>query len=134
MLTRTDANRRPGWLLAAVGLVTCAGLGTTAQGFPGSQPAAGGAHTPSVASTATSPRTNPHQRLVNINTASRAELKTLPGIGDAEVERIVASRPYATKTHLVEKQALGLETYDKLQRLIVVDHRRAASRAKAPTP
>ena len=33
-------------------------------------------------------------KLVDINSASRKELKTLPGIGDAEADKIIAARPY----------------------------------------
>jgi competence protein ComEA len=98
--------------------------------FAPSKTAASAAH-PTAAS-ASRPKAGAPARLLDINTASRAELKTLPGVGDAEAERIVAHRPYATKTHLVEKQVLGEEAYDKLRRLIVVEHRRgAASRPKA---
>lgn len=65
----------------------------------------------------------PAAKLVDINTASRSELKTLPGIGDAEAAKIVAGRPYMTKTGLVEKKVLELEAYDALQKRIVVVHK-----------
>jgi DNA uptake protein ComE-like DNA-binding protein len=69
-------------------------------------------------------------RLVDLNAASRAELKTLPGIGDAEAEKIVAGRPYMTKTGLVEKKVLSLEAYDALRSRIVVVHKRPPSKPK----
>jgi competence protein ComEA len=69
-------------------------------------------------------------KLVDINTASRAELRALPGLGDAEVARIIASRPYLTKTALVEKQVLTLAVYDALRSRIVVVHKRAPSKPK----
>ena len=62
-------------------------------------------------------------RLVDLNVASRTELKTLPGIGDAEAVRIVANRPYMTKTDLVTKNVLTLEAYDALRSQIVVVHK-----------
>lgn len=44
--------------------------------------------------------------LVDINHASRETLKTLPGIGDAEADRIIAARPYKTKAELVTRKVL----------------------------
>lgn len=67
---------------------------------------------------------------LNINTASRAQLKTLPGIGDAEAAKIIAGRPYLTKTGLVEKKVLTLEAYDALRNRIAVVHKRAPPKPK----
>lgn len=61
-------------------------------------------------------------RLVDINKASRSELKALPGIGDAEATKIVDARPYMTKTDLVTKNVLTLQAYDALRSNIVVVH------------
>lgn len=56
---------------------------------------------------------------VDINSASRAELKTLPGIGDAEAERIIAARPYPSKAKLAADKVLSLEAYAALKGRIV---------------
>ncbi len=58
-------------------------------------------------------------KLVDINSASRAELKTLPGIGDAEAERIVANRPYLSKTELASKNVLLLGPFISLRHRVV---------------
>ena len=58
-------------------------------------------------------------KLVDINSASRKELKTLPGIGNAEADKIIANRPYLTKTELVTKQVLPYGPYLSLKNLIV---------------
>ena len=58
-------------------------------------------------------------KLVDINSASRKELKTLPGIGNAEADKIIANRPYLTKTELVTKQVLPSGPYLSLKSLIV---------------
>ena len=74
---------------------------------------------PAVATTAKTPPQAPVAKLVDINSASRAELKTLPGIGDAEANRIIANRPYLTKSHLVAKKVLELGPYDALRGRII---------------
>jgi DNA uptake protein ComE-like DNA-binding protein len=56
---------------------------------------------------------------VDINSASRAELKTLPGIGDAEADRIIKNRPYLSKTELVSKKVLLTGPYIALKGRVV---------------
>ena len=48
----------------------------------------------------------PSEKQIDINSASREQLKTLPGIGDAEAGRIIAGRPYNTKADLVSRKVL----------------------------
>jgi len=57
--------------------------------------------------------------LIDINSASRAQLKTLPGIGDAEARRIIAGRPYLTKTDLVTSKVLPAGSYVAIKRQII---------------
>ena len=40
---------------------------------------------------------------IDVNSASKAQLMTLSGIGAAEADRIVANRPYLTKAEIVTK-------------------------------
>ncbi|WP_374509440.1 ComEA family DNA-binding protein [Niveibacterium sp.] len=49
--------------------------------------------------------------LVDINSASKAQLKTLYGVGDAEADRIIAARPFKTKTDLVTTAGLPAGIY-----------------------
>lgn len=58
-------------------------------------------------------------KLIDINSASKAELKMLPGIGDAEADKIVANRPYPTKARLATNNIIPTEVYEKLKKLIV---------------
>ena len=62
---------------------------------------------------------SPVQHYVDLNSASRKELMTLPGIGAAEADRIVANRPYLTKTDLVTKDVLAVGPFLSLRRLVV---------------
>jgi competence protein ComEA len=61
----------------------------------------------------------PPAKLVDINAASRKELMTLPGVSAADAERIIAGRPYLTKTDLVNKKVLPTGPYLALRRYVV---------------
>jgi DNA uptake protein ComE-like DNA-binding protein len=67
--------------------------------------------------------------LVDINSASRKELKTLPGVGDAEAGRIIAGRPYLSKTDLVSDAGIPTGVYLSIRHRIVAVQNKAA-RAK----
>lgn len=56
---------------------------------------------------------------MDLNSASRDELKKLPGIGDAEADKIIASRPFLTKAELVTKNIIGAGPYVSLKHLVV---------------
>ncbi|MEO8280102.1 MAG: helix-hairpin-helix domain-containing protein [Ideonella sp.] len=58
-------------------------------------------------------------KLVDINSAGATELKTLPGIGDTEAARIIANRPYLTKTELASKNVLPLGPFVSVRSRVV---------------
>ncbi len=61
--------------------------------------------------------------LIDINGASLDQLKTLPGIGDAEAKRIVAGRPYLSKASLVTEHVLPAGVYQAIRhRIIAIQH------------
>ena len=62
--------------------------------------------------------------LLDINTATAAELKALPGMGDAYVRRVIAGRPYTAKNQLTTRGILPVDAYAQIKDLIIA-HRSA---------
>jgi len=58
-------------------------------------------------------------KLVDINTASKAELKTIPGITDAYAAKIIAGRPYLTKAHLLTHHILPGKLYESVRKRVI---------------
>ncbi len=58
--------------------------------------------------------------IINVNTASEAQLDTLPGVGPVTAGKIIASRPYSSPEELLSKKAVGSATFEKIKDLITV--------------
>ena len=57
--------------------------------------------------------------LLDINTATADQLKSLPGISDAYTEKIIKGRPYQRKDELAQKKILPRATYVQIKYKIV---------------
>jgi len=62
---------------------------------------------------------------VDINSATKEELKKLPGIGDADADKIIAGRPYLTKAHLQTHNIVSPGVYQALRQLVVAKQKDA---------
>ena len=67
--------------------------------------------------------TNSNQTLVDINSASKAELEALPGIGEAYAQKIISNRPYREKTDLVRMKIIPESTYEGISDKIIAHHK-----------
>ena len=70
-------------------------------------------------SKATTTTTTAKGSLMDINSATAAQLKTLPGIGDAYSAKIIQGRPYNGKDDLVNRNIIPQATYDKIKDMII---------------
>jgi competence protein ComEA len=70
--------------------------------------------------------------LVDLNTATAAELKELPGIGVANAKKIMAARPYKSVDDL-SKSGIPASTVAKISSLVTVAGATAAPDATAPS-
>ncbi len=57
--------------------------------------------------------------LVDINTATAEQLKSLPGITDENAQKIIAGRPYARKNQLKQKNIITPAAYEGIKAKIV---------------
>jgi len=108
--------------LIAAALLLSAGLSLAADNKPGAAAETKAVTAPKSTekdAKAKSAKSTAKVKQVDINSASKKELKTLPGIGDAEADKIIAGRPYLTKAHLTTRDILPRGVYENLKMLVI---------------
>ena len=107
--------------IVVVALVSCAlplaaqtakpATGTTAK--PAAKPS--GAAKPATAAQKPAAEKTTAGKLLDLNSASKADLEGLPGIGEKYAQKIIDGRPYQRKDQLVSKKIIPQGTYDKIK-------------------
>ena len=98
-----------------IGVLACLSLLTAAPAFAQTQTKSGTSSTHHTAKSSSAKSAH----MVDLNSASKADLTALPGVGDAYAQKIIDSRPYARKDELVSKNIVPQATYDKIKGMVV---------------
>jgi len=82
----------------------------------------GGQRSPTTPPTFPQQKSNHSTGLIDINSASKEMLLTLPGIDESGAEKIIENRPYKKKTDLKKKKVVPEEVYKQISGKITADN------------
>lgn len=104
------------WVGAVAALLAMPAMAQTTQTSPqkptSSSVSPAGRSTTTTAGTSTAPATS---KMIDINTASAAELDTLPGIGKARAAKIIKNRPYKSTDELESRKVIPQSVYNRIK-------------------
>jgi competence protein ComEA len=117
--------------LAALFAVTMAYAQEGSTTTSGSAPAAttpAPAKSPAKSSTHSS-SSHAHAAKIDLNSASKEQLMTLKGVGDATADKIIAARPFKSKSELTSKGIVTKKEYEAISAKVIAHQETAAKPA-----
>jgi DNA uptake protein ComE-like DNA-binding protein len=72
------------------------------------------------------------EALIDLNSASKVELMTLKGVGEARADAIIKGRPYKGKNELADKKIVPENVYNDIKDKIIAKQSEAPKAAAAP--
>ena len=111
-------KRIPAVLVTVVAMAFAASLALAADNASTTTPAPAKTATTTTHHSHTSSK--PAHPKTDLNTASKEDLMKLPGVDDATADKIIAARPFKSRTELESKNILTKEQYSKLASMVTV--------------
>jgi competence protein ComEA len=107
-------------LLVSAAIVFAEDTPSTTSPAPATQAAPSKSTTKTHTSTTTSSTHHSTMPKLDLNTATPEELAKLPGLDAAIADKIVAARPYKSRSDLVNKKIISKSEYSKIESHITV--------------
>jgi competence protein ComEA len=106
-------------LVSRIGAVACALVMASSLSFA---QAPDTNKSPSTKKEAPSASATGKHELIDLNSATKEQLMTVPGIDDATADKIIAGRPYKMKSELKTKKIVPAAAYSKISSHVVAKH------------